>query len=112
MLSRSITKALLVGTFLLIGMFDGGCTVNYELNTVPISKWQDHERLPVKVNLVLSDQLRAYVFDKGNFEGDHFRYPICLGIRRGRYDRGPEVDRVRRARPGGVGQDCSRRGKT
>jgi hypothetical protein len=73
---RPVINASLLGGLLLIGMFSGGCTINYELNTTPISNWPDHERVPASVDLVLSDQLRGYVFEKTSWGGDHFRYPI------------------------------------
>jgi hypothetical protein len=76
MFHKIMVPVAIVGFALLFGLFAGGCTVNYELNTVPISKWPDHVKVPLKVNLVLSDPFRAYVFDKANFEGDHFKYPL------------------------------------
>jgi hypothetical protein len=39
----------------------------------PISKWQDHQSLPLKVDLVLSDQLRTYVLETG---GGYYRFPF------------------------------------
>lgn len=75
-MNRSIFATLLVGGSLGVGLLCGGCTWEYMLDTEPISRWQDHQKLPLTVNLVITDQLRRYVFTKSSGLGDTFKYPV------------------------------------
>jgi hypothetical protein len=69
----SLSRGLIVALFAVLTL--GGCTHKYKLDAKPITEWPAHERLPLRANLVLTDEFASASMVK-KMMGDKFVFPI------------------------------------